>query len=155
MTETSHDLTITRLIAAPRAVIWRAWMEPEHLVKWWCPRPWRTELRGFDPRPGGVFDFVLHGPDGEANPNPGLFLEVVPESRIVFTTALVEGWRPAVPWLAITAIIEMADEGAGTRYTALVLHKDEDDSRRHLEMGFEQGWGTCIEQLGEVARSLA
>ena len=155
MNDKPHDLVISRLIKAPRAIVWKAWTTPEHLKEWWCPKPWTTTLRGFDLRPGGVFDTLMRGPDGGESSNPGLFLEIVPQERIVFTTALTEGWRPGTPWLSITAIITMKDEAGGTRYTAQVLHKDEDDRRRHVELGFEDGWGTCIEQLGELAGRLA
>ena len=155
MNDKPHDLRITRLIKAPRAIVWKAWTTPEHLKEWWCPKPWTTQLRGFDLRPGGVFDTLMRGPDGDESSNPGLFLEIVPQERIVFTTALTEGWRPGTPWLSITAIITMEDEAGGTRYTARVLHKDDEDRRRHEELGFEDGWGTCIDQLGELAGRLA
>jgi uncharacterized protein YndB with AHSA1/START domain len=156
MSGSSSELIISRIIKAPRSAVWTAWTTPEHLQKWWCPRPWTTEIRGFDLRPAGAFDTLLHGPDGEESSNPGAFLEIVPQERIVFTTALTEGWRPGTPWLALTAFIVMEDLGDGTtRYTARVLHRDEADSRKHEEMGFHDGWGTCIDQLGEVAAQLA
>ena len=155
MDDQSNDLTISRLIKAPRQVVWTAWTTPEHLQKWWCPKPWTTRIRRFDLRPGGAFDTLMTGPDGEESSNPGAFLEIVPQERIVFTTALTEGWRPGTPWLSITAIIVMKDEGNQTRYTARVLHKDAEDRRRHEELGFQDGWGTCIEQLGELAQELA
>jgi len=103
-----------------------------------APKPWTTALLGFDMRPGGAFRFELRGPGGgEVNLIDGCFLEVLPMERIVFTEVLSEGWRPAGPFLSMTAIIGMADEGDGTRYTADVLHNNETDSRRHREMGFE------------------
>ena len=97
----------------------------------------------------------MRGPDGDTSDNPGVFLDIVPQQRIVFTSSLLAGWRPATPWLAMTAIITMEDDAKGTRYTARVLHKDEEDQRKHEEMGFHEGWGICIEQLGELARELA
>jgi uncharacterized protein YndB with AHSA1/START domain len=73
----------------------------------------------------------------------------------VFTTALTEGWRPGSPWLFITAIITLEDAGAGsTRYSAKVLHADAETAKKHLQMGFEDGWGTCITQLEEFAARL-
>jgi uncharacterized protein YndB with AHSA1/START domain len=155
MNDANNELTISRTINAPRAVVWKAWTTPEHLQQWWCPKPWTTQIRGFDLRPGGVFDTLMRGPDGEESSNPGVFLEVVPQERLVFTTALVEGWRPGTPWLSITAIILMEDEGSKTKYTARVLHKDDEDRRRHEELGFYDGWGTCIGQLDELAAALA
>ncbi len=155
MNRQPHDLNISRLIAAPRGAVWKAWSLPENLRQWWAPKPWTTELLGFDMRPGGAFRFYLRGPgEGEEHLIDGCFLEVVPLERIVFTEVLSEGWRPAEPFLAMTAIICMSDEGDGTRYTADVLHKNAADSQRHLEMGFEEGWGTVIGQLAELAGRL-
>ena len=151
---TENDLVITRTIHAPPSAVWRAWSDPVHLAEWWCPKPWTTEVRAFDFRPGGAFYTFMSGPDGGTSDNPGLFLEIVPETRIVFTSALVEGWRPGTPWLAMTAVFTLEPVAEGTRYTARVMHKDPEDAKRHEEMGFYEGWGTCIEQLEAYARQL-
>jgi len=154
MSDQRLDLEISRFVAAPRARVWQAWADPKILAQWWCPRPWATEVRAFEFRVGGAFHTFMRGPDGGESDNPGCFLEIVPQQRIVFTSMLTGGWRPATPWMAMTAIFSMADENAGTRYVARVLHKDGADSQRHVEMGFFDGWGTCMTQLEEVARKL-
>lgn len=154
--ESDSDLVITRRLRAPRALAWKAWSDPAHLKAWWCPKPWTTDVRAFDFVPGGAFHTCMHGPDGGVSDNPGAFLEIVPGRRIVWTTSLLGGWRPAPdPWMPITAIITFDDEGDGTRYTATVMHKDAATSRRHEEMGFFDGWGTCIAQLDAYAVGLA
>lgn len=150
----ARDLVITRLIKAPRAAVWRAWSEPDLLAQWWCPRPWTTEVRGFDLRPGGDFYTFMSGPDGGTSDNPGSFLEVVPGERLVITSLLTSGWRPATPWMPFTAVITLADEADGTRYTATVMHPDQSWSDKHLEMGFYEGWGAAIDQLDELVREL-
>lgn len=149
-----NALEISRLLAVPRARVWQAWADPKLLAQWWCPKPWTTEVRAFDLRAGGDFYTFMRGPDGGESDNPGCFLEVVPQERIVFTTMLIGGWRPATPWLAMTAIVTLADEGDGTRYVARVLHRDGADRKKHEEMGFFDGWNTCITQLEEFARGL-
>src|SRR3954462_6541031 len=121
------DLEIVRLVAAPPAKVWRAWSDPEILKRWWCPQPWVTEVRAFDFHNGGAFHTFMRGPDGGESDNPGIFLEIVPLERIVWTSMLTAGWRPATPWLGMTGIFTLADEGAGTRYTARCLHKNEAD----------------------------
>jgi uncharacterized protein YndB with AHSA1/START domain len=83
----------------------------------------------------------------------GCFLEVAPQARLVFTTVLTEGWRPVEPWLALTAIITFEAEGEGTRYAARVLHRNPEESRKHEEMGFHDGWGTAIGQLAAFVES--
>ena len=154
MTDTSLDLEIVRLVAAPRAKVWRAWSDPEIIKQWWCPKPWTTEVRAFDFRSGGAFHTFMSGPDGGESDNPGVFLEVVPMERIVWTSMLVEGWRPGTPWLAMTGIFILEDEGAGTRYTARCLHKDGEDRKKHADMGFFDGWGTVADQLTEYVRTI-
>jgi uncharacterized protein YndB with AHSA1/START domain len=149
-----NDLVISRLVRAPRATLWRAWAEPELLKQWWCPKPWTTEVREFDMRAGGGFHTFMSGPDGGTSDNPGSFLEVVPQERIVFSSCLIGGWRPTTPWMPFTAIITMADEGEGTRYIATVMHPDQATRDKHEEMGFFDGWGTCIDQLAALAQQL-
>ena len=146
-----HDLVISRLLKAPRAALWRAWTEPERLKEWWCPKPWVTEVRAFELRPGGAFHTFMSGPDGGTSDNPGCFLEIVPGERIVSTSMLLGGWRPATPWMAMTAVITFADEAGGTRYTATAMHPDAATRDRHAEMGFFEGWNLCIDQLEAYA----
>lgn len=152
------DLEISRFVNAPRKKVWQAWTDPEILKLWWCPKPWTTEVRAFDLRPGGAFHTYMTGPlpdgtTGESD-NPSVFLEIIPERKLVGTSMLTAGWRPAAPWIGITSIFTMEDEGEGTRYVARCLHLNAEGAQKHVEMGFYDGWGTCITQLEEVARGL-
>jgi uncharacterized protein YndB with AHSA1/START domain len=147
-------LEISRFLAVPRARVWRAWSDPKLLAQWWCPKPWTTEVRAFDFRAGGDFHTYLRGPDGGESDNPGCFLEILPQQKIVFTSMLTGGWRPATPWIGITATFSMADEGDGTRYIARCMHRDAEESKKHEEMGFYEGWGMCITQLEASAQTL-
>lgn len=151
MTDEHHDLTISRLINAPPAKVWKAWSTPEHLAKWWIPSPIECKVIKLDLRPGGGFETRMRQGGGAFQPHvEACFLDIVPEQRIVWTTCLSEGWRPIEPWLALTAIISLAAEGKATRYSARVLHKNAADSRKHEEMGFQEGWGTTIDQLAAL-----
>ena len=96
----------------------------------------------------------MQGPDGGTSDNPGCFLEIVPQERLVFTSLLTGGWRPHVPWMPFTAVITMADEGNGTRYVARVMHPDEKSRREHEELGFFEGWNTVVTQLEALAQTL-
>lgn len=148
------DLVISRRVRSSRANIWRAWSDPALLREWWCPRPWTTEVRQFDMRPGGNFHTTMRGPDGETSDNPGSFLEVMPLERIVFSSLMTAGWRPQTPWMPFTAVISLADDGDDTRYVATVMHPDDATRNQHEEMGFYEGWGICIDQLEALARTL-
>ena len=147
------DLTLTRLIDVPRALVWKAWTTPEHLKQWFTPKPYETVDCEIDLRPGGVFRTVMRSPDGNEFPMVGIYLEVVEQRRLVFTDTLHPGWRPA-PKPFFTGILELADEGGKTRYTATALHKDDADREAHERMGFHEGWGKALDQLVEVASML-
>lgn len=154
MTQANNDLTVSRIIKAPRAVVWRAWVEPEHFVQWWAPAPIKTTVLDMDVRSGGAFNTLMRMEDGNEFPSNGCFLDVQKDEKIVFTDALEAGWRPSQqPFF--TAIITLEDHPDGTKYTAVALHKNEEDRQKHVDMGFEEGWGTCIEQLGKLAEQLA
>lgn len=145
-------LTISRLIAAPPSAVWNAWTVPENLAKWWIPAPIECQVVTLDLRPGGGFVTRMRE-DGASDFQPhvdGCFLEAIPEKKLVFTTVLTEGWQPAEPWLALTAILTFKAQDGGTLYAARVLHKTPEDSAKHDEMGFYEGWGTAIGQLAEL-----
>ena len=149
-----RDLAISRHMSATPDQLWRIWSDPTLLAEWWCPKPWWTEVKAFDFRPGGVFHTELHGPDGEVHSLPGLFLELVPRQRMVFTTVLTEGWRPAAPHpMAMTGIFTMRPDGAGTFYEAKAIHADADTAKQHADMGFAEGWGAVAEQMEALART--
>lgn len=154
MAEPAHELTLSRLIAAPRAIVWRCWTEPDLIKQWYTPRPWTTPVVEVDVRAGGTSYMLFRGPEGQEFPNRGVYLEVVPEERLVFTDAYVEAWVPsAEPFM--TAIVRFSDEDGGTRYEAFVRHWSEEAMKRHETMGFHQGWGAAADQLTGVARELS
>lgn len=149
-----HELTLSRHIAAPRVAVWRCWTEPELIKQWFTPRPWTTPVVEIDLRPGGASYMLFRGPNGEEFPNRGIYLEVVPQQRLVFTDAYVEAWVPsAEPFM--TAIATFADEDGGTRYEARVRHWSQEAMQRHADMGFHDGWGKAAEQLEDAAKRLA
>ncbi|WP_342363074.1 SRPBCC family protein [Terrarubrum flagellatum] len=147
------DLVLERVIDVPRELVWAAWTQPEHLKKWFCPRPWMVTECELDLRPGGIFRTVMRGPEGQEFPNIGCYLEVVPNERLVFTDALQPGYRPSEnPFF--TGALMLASQGAGTKYTAMAIHRDEATRKKHEDMGFHQGWGTALDQLVELAKSM-
>lgn len=155
MTAASNELSISRFINAAPAKVWKAWSRPEHLARWWIPRPIECKVIKLDLRPGGGFETRMREGEGDFKPHvEACFLDIIPEQRLVWTTTLAEGWRPTEPWLALTAIISFAAEADGTRYAARVLHRNAADSRRHDELGFQQGWGTAIDQLAALVREI-
>lgn len=154
VTDPDRDLLFERLIPAPRPLVWRCWTEPALLMEWFCPRPWRVTDCEIDLRPGGIFRTRMEGPGGESHDGPGVWLEVVAKRRLVFTDALLPGWRPSGrPFM--TGVVSFADEGEGTRYRAEVLHATPEARAQHEAMGFEAGWGAAADQLATLAAALA
>ena len=158
MTETQHELSITRLIDAPPETVYRVYTE--RMEEWFAPEPWKTRNIEQDLRPGGRAASEMTGPNGESHPNEGVYLEVVPNERIVFTNAFASGWQPRTLMtsqcdFATVAIVTFEAEGAGTRYTARVRHWDAEAQKMHESMGFEQGWSMVAAQLAELAEEEA
>lgn len=150
---TDADLTLTRDLAAPPSKVFAAWTTPELVKRWFTPRPWETAHCEIDLRPGGVFRTVLRGPDGPEVDNTGCWLEVVPDRRLVWTVALLPGYRPnaAGPHgLSFTAVLTFEPLGTGTRYTVTAMHPSAEAARRHADMGFHEGWGAALDQLVEL-----
>jgi uncharacterized protein YndB with AHSA1/START domain len=148
-----RDLVLTRMIDAPRDKVFRAWTEPEHLKKWFAPSPWTTPHAELDVRPGGMSKVVMRSPQGEDHPLRGVYLEVVPNERLVFTDAYSEAWVPSEkPFMTVIVTLEKA--GTGTKYTARVRHWTAADREAHEKMGFHEGWGLCADQLAAVAATL-
>lgn len=147
------DLVLEREIDVPVSLIWKAWTTPEHLKHWFCPRPWTVTQCEIDLRPGGVFRTVMRSPEGQEFPNVGCYLEIVDNERLIFTDALLPGFRPsAEPFF--TAVLELHPLGADrTRYVATAIHGNEDTRKRHEDMGFFDGWATVATQMTEYIKA--
>jgi uncharacterized protein YndB with AHSA1/START domain len=148
-----RELVLSRLIAAPREKLFRAWTEPALLKQWFAPLPWTTPHAELDVRPGGSNLVVMRNPEGQEFANRGIYLEVAPNERLVFTDAYTAAWEPsAKPFM--TVILTFGDEGGKTRYTARVRHWTAADREAHEKMGFHEGWGRCADQLAALAAKL-
>jgi uncharacterized protein YndB with AHSA1/START domain len=133
--------------------VYRAWTEPDVLRQWFAPLPWTTPYAHLDVRPGGSNLITMRSPDGEDFPNQGVYLEVVPNQRLVFTDAYTQAWEPSEkPFM--TVVLTFEDLGGQTRYTARVLHWTVADRQQHEQMGFHQGWGQCATQLTELLQRI-
>lgn len=147
------DLVLTRDLNAPRALIYKCWTDPAHLPHWFVPKPHRVTKCELDVRPGGKCNTTFDV-DGQIMENNGVYLEVIPNEKLVFTDTYTEGWKPA-PEPFMTAIITLEDIGHGrTRYTAIARHRSAASAAQHKAMGFFDGWGTVADQLEAYAKTL-
>jgi uncharacterized protein YndB with AHSA1/START domain len=111
---TGREIVTTRVVHAPRELVWKAWTDPDHLASWWGPRGFRNTFRTFELRAGGHWRFVMHGPDGSDYENESIFREVAPPERLVFDHVSEHPFR-------VTATFESV--GDETRVTFRMLHE--------------------------------
>ncbi len=151
-----NDRTISRIIKVPRASVWNAWANPGNFEQWWIPEPLKCRVVDMDLRPGGAFVTQMSEDGATYTPHMNAcFLAADALERIVFTNALTGGWRPAEDFYPVpmTAIITLRDHAGGTEYSARVLHRNEADRKTHSDMGFQEGWGTVLDQLARKLES--
>jgi uncharacterized protein YndB with AHSA1/START domain len=149
------DLTASRIIKASRSAVWNAWADPASFEQWWVPAPEVCRVRDMDLHPGGSFRTEISQDGAEFAPHiTGCFLAIDEFERIVFTDALVAGWRPAETAF-VTAVITMRDHPEGTEYIATAMHRNIADRNQHEQLGFHDGWGTVIRQLADLVESPA
>ena len=143
------DFAIERFIDAPTRLVWEALTKPEHLKEWYMPKPWGRVTRAeLDLRPGGIIQINIATGDGQESPNLGCVLEVVPMERLVWTSMLFPGYRPAVfDDIPITAIMTMESVGDGTRYVFTALHRNEADFETNRTSGFYEGTEMAVDQF--------
>jgi uncharacterized protein YndB with AHSA1/START domain len=147
------DLVLVRELNAPREILYRIWTTPEHLVHWFVPKPHRVTACELDVRPGGACNTTFDV-EGNIMENKGVYLEVVPNEKLVFTDTYTAGWKPS-PEPFMTAIVTFEDVAPGrTKYTAIVRHRNADAAKSHRDMGFFDGWGTMTDQMEDYAKGL-
>lgn len=103
-----REIVATRVVDAPRELVFRMWTEPEHIARWWGPNGFTTTIHEMDVRPGGVWRFVMHGPDGRDYQNRIVYVEVTPPERLVYDH--VSGPR----FHATVTFVERGDQTAVT-----------------------------------------
>jgi uncharacterized protein YndB with AHSA1/START domain len=151
------DLTLERIIRAPRAAVWSAWTDPSSFEKWWIPAPTVCRVERLEVRPGGGLVTRMSEDGVEFVPHlDATFLLVDDLERIVFTNTIDSAWRPALPApVPMTAEITLRDHDEGTDYRIIVRHGDPAARARHAELGFAEGWGSVTTQLAQVSEGLA
>jgi uncharacterized protein YndB with AHSA1/START domain len=150
------DFVIERFIDAPTRLVWAALTKPEHLKEWYMPKAYGRVTRAeMDVRPGGILSIEIAGVDGQEVPNLGCILEVIPMERLVWTSMLFPGYRPAVfDDVPITAIMTMKSEGAGTRYVFTGLHRHEADFEKNKALGWQEGTEIAVDQFVAHVKSM-
>lgn len=149
------QLVLERTTDVSRERLWACWTDPQLLMQWFCPLPYRVVDCTLELWPGGCFFTQMQGPDGVNLPaSPGCFLVVEPQRRLVFTDALGPGFQPLTEsFFSCEVTLEDLPDGQ-VLYRARAIHKHAEGAAQHAAMGFHEGWGKAFEQLVELARRL-
>lgn len=152
---TTHELVLELTLDGPKEKFYRCWTTPELLEQWFAPKPFTATVVKLDARPGGESNVTMRSPEGVDMPNPGVFLEVVPNQKLVFTDAFTAGWIPkdGGPFMVAEVTFEDAP-GGKTKYVAKARHWTREAMEQHQKMGFTEGWTLCAKQLEALVRSL-
>lgn len=147
------DLIFERTTSLSIEKLWKAWTQPDTLMKWFCPKPWKVTECRIELYPGGEFFTLMQGPEGEKMPNNGCYLEIIENKKLVWTNLMTKDFRPTTitnlgfPFVA-TIFFSKTDKGS--LYKAIVNHADEESRKKHEQMGFQEGWGMAFNQLVEL-----
>jgi uncharacterized protein YndB with AHSA1/START domain len=140
-----RELTITRVFDAPRALVFKAWTDTEHLAQWWGPAGFTNPVCEFDARVGGALRIHMRSPDGTVYPMTGVIREIVTPERLVFTSIALGAAGEHL--LECLTTVTFADEGGKTRLTlqtrAVAVTAD---AVGYLQ-GMETGWTQSIDRL--------
>ncbi len=143
---------ITRVFDAPRELVFKMWTDPKHLAQWWGPKGFTNPVCEMDARPGGALRIVMRGPDGVEYPMTGVFREIAPPERLVFTSVTVD--KDGHPLLEGLTTVTFADEGGKTKLTLRTRAVGLVAQAARMLEGMEAGWTQSIDRLEEhVARA--
>jgi uncharacterized protein YndB with AHSA1/START domain len=165
-TASDREIVLTRVVDAPRALVWKVWTDSAHVPQWWGPTGFTTTTQEMDLRPGGRWRFVMRGPDGREYPNLITYQEIVEGTRLVFESSFSDAAGAIVRapfstlWplrtLSTVTFEQHAGKGGGTVVTVRGIPLDASEAeRRTFDEGhasMRQGWAGTFEQLaGHVA----
>ncbi|UUZ82900.1 SRPBCC family protein [Paenibacillus sp. P26] len=139
-----RELIVNRVFHAPRELVYRAWTDPEHLPGWWGPKGFTITVRSIEVKPGGVWNYVMHGPDGVDYENRITYKEVVSPERIVYSHGDdVDGEQFEVT-------VTFVQQGDKTRLTMRMLFKTMAELEKATkEYGAIEGAKSTLDRLEE------
>jgi uncharacterized protein YndB with AHSA1/START domain len=148
-----REVTIIRTFDAPRALVFKAWTDPQHLVQWWGPHGFTNPVCEFDARVGGALRIHMRGPDGTVYPMLGVVRELVAPERLVFSAAATDtAGKPLLEQLTTVTFVEQDGKTRMTMRSHAIAVTEVGVG--HLQ-GMEAGWTQSIDRLeGFLARSV-
>lgn len=148
-----REVVITRVLDAPRALVFKAWTDPRHVERWWGPNGFTSFGCEIDLRPGGVFRLHMRGPDGSVHPCRGVFQEIVEPERLVLASTAEDGSACGAGLPPRSTVTVRFDERDGrTTLTLVTRFASAADREAAIGCGVEPGWASCLERLAEEWR---
>jgi uncharacterized protein YndB with AHSA1/START domain len=141
-------VTITRILDAPRARVFAAWTDPAQVAQWWSPHGFTTPLCELDVRPGGTILMHMLGPDGIIYPDKGVYHEIVPPERLVFTSTAIED-EAGQPQLEVRTTVTFAEYHGKTKLTLQAVVVRATPTVAGALAGMAAGWSQSLEKLAE------
>ncbi len=144
----SKDIRITRVYDAPVSVVWDAWTDPEQVAKWWGPRGFTLTTHSKDLRPGGIWHYTMHGPDGTDYPNKTLYHEVVEQQKLVYDHG---GYDERDPLFRVTALFAETDSKTVLEMSMTLKTPEEAAAMRKFikDAGGNSTWDRLAEYLDD------
>ncbi|MCC6574707.1 MAG: SRPBCC domain-containing protein [Planctomycetes bacterium] len=150
----SKDLVIVRIFDAPRKLVWRAWTEPAHFKKWWGPKEFSCPTAKMDVRVGGKYHWAMRAADGNEHWSAGVYREVTPMDRLVYTSSFADAKGNLVPAthygmpdtipMEMLVRVEFENEGSKTKMT--ITHSG---LPTDIAAGATVGWNSSLDKLAE------
>ena len=148
--EDARTLVTTRVFDAPRELVFAAWSDPKHLAQWWGPNGFTTTTHTFDMRPGGVWRFVMHGPDGRDYQNRITYDEIVKPERLVYHHGGADDVEPVQFHVTVT----FEDIGGKTKLTMRAVFPSATERDRVVkDYGAAEGAKQTLARLAEYLRT--
>ena len=146
-TPSDRELVFTRVFDAPRALVFEAWTDPQRIVQWWGPTGFTTTTRSMEARAGGIWRFIMHGPDGRDYENRIVYEEVVKPERLVYRHG---GGGEAVEPVQFQVTVTFGDLGGKTRLTLRMVFPSAAERDRVVETyGAVEGAHQTLQRLAE------
>jgi uncharacterized protein YndB with AHSA1/START domain len=140
-----RDLTLTRVFNAPRELVFEAWTSRAHLQQWWGPHMFTNPVCEVDLRVGGAWRIVMRGPDGTDYVSHGVYTEIVPPERLVFTNLASD--KDGNRLLEGITNVSLEDLGGKTKLTLYTSMKGLVPFAPYMLQGMEPGWSQSLERL--------
>jgi uncharacterized protein YndB with AHSA1/START domain len=147
-----REIVLTRVFNAPRHLVFEAWTNPEHVKQWYGCSIMTLPICEIDLRVGGAYRYVMRAPDGADHTMRGVYREILPPDRLVYTEQYV---APGFTSNEALVTVIFAEHDGMTTLTSTVLHQSREDRDGHLKSGMETGAAAVYDRLAEHLTAMA